>query len=122
MADITWSDVVAVATELATGVSAAFQTMILEYVNETVQASEFGGESSVTFKLARCYLAAHYGYLQKAGALAATGPVTSKSEGGVSLSYASPESGLTDPLLRTNYGESFLSLVRRSPARAGFLT
>lgn len=124
MADLVWNDVVAVAPSLATGVSAEFQTMILGYVNEVVQAKHFGGESSFTFKLARAYLAAHYAYLHtldEEGDVA--GPIVSKSEGGVSISYGGASSGGSGDLLgSSDYGDAFLTLVRRSPARAGFVT
>lgn len=130
MANIVWSDVVAVAPELATGVAAAFQTLILGYVNEVVQASEFGGEESYTYTLARAYLAAHYGKLHKesadGGAAGTSGPVTGMTEGGVSISFATSFGGsnfFSDPSLGlTKYGLTFLGFVRRSPANAGFVT
>lgn len=130
MPAIVWSDVVAVAPSMVTGVSASFQTLILGYVNEVVQASEFGGENSFTFKLARAYLAAHYAYLHTLDSSGAAGdvigPIVSKSEGGVSISYGSSTTsggaGGAGLLGSSDYGDAFMSLVNRSPARAGFLT
>lgn len=122
MADIVWADVLTVAPELATGVSAGFQTLIVAYVNEVVQASEFGGAASTTYTMARAYLAAHYAYLHKQAGSGGIGPVVSKSEGGVSISYANMMSSDGSILGSSSYGQTFRSLVSRSPARAGFLT
>jgi hypothetical protein len=119
---LVWSNVVAVAPELATGVSAAFQTLILGYVNEAVQADEFGGDESYTYVLAMAYLAAHYASLHKIGATGQSGPVTSMSEGGVSVGFANMFSSSGSPIGATSYGQAFLSFLRRSPANAGFVT
>lgn len=122
MADITWTTVIAVAKDLATGVPVEFQDLILAYVNDVVAPAEFGGEASPTFVLARAYLAAHYGAVYKLGGFAQSGQVTSMSEGGVSQSFSASAPSSTSPFGKTAYGESFLSLVRRSPANAGFVT
>lgn len=122
MANIVWSDVIAVAPTLATGVSTGFQTLILGYVNESVQAGEFGGVDSFTYKLARAYLAAHYSSLHKSGEHGAVGPITSQSEGGVSVSFGGASSSGESSLGSTTFGQAFLAFVRRSPANAGFVT
>ena len=120
-APITWTDVTDVASELLTGVTTGGQTKILAYVEAVVAADVFGGEDSPIYTLARAYLAAHYGLLNKQGS-AAQGPVVSQSEGGVSQSFASIVSGGED-FLPTTYGRAFLALVRsRGRARAGFVT
>lgn len=121
MADIIWTDVVAVAPELATDVSADFQTMVLAYVNTVVAPAQFGGEDSIIFKLARAYLAAHYASLFVDGSLGGA-QMTSMSEGGVSASFSVDTAGGENALSSTTYGDTFLTFVRRSPARAGFVT
>lgn len=122
-APITWTDVTDVASELLVGVTSGGQTKILAYVEAAVAPDAFGGEDSPIYVLARAYLAAHYGLLNKQGS-AAQGPVTSQSEGGVSQSFASLIGTSNDIFLgSTTYGRAFLSLVRRSGvARAGFTT
>lgn len=122
MASIVWSDVTDVAPELATGVTAGFQTKILAHVNRVVSTRAFGGEESPTLTLARSYLAAHFASRvgPKRGKV---GPVASQSEGGVSQSFANGAPPSTSELATTSYGQDFLSLVRSSPyARAGFVT
>lgn len=123
MAAILWTDVVAVAPDMATGVSAAFQTLVLSYVNVNVVATEFGGEDNPTYVMARAYLAAHYAALHKAGVNGTAGQRIAQSEGGVSMSFANNSPMGTDPLLdKTTYGQAFRSLSRRSPSVAGFVT
>lgn len=121
MADITWTDVVAVAPKLATGVPNASQTVFLAYANERVVATEFGGENSETFTLARAYLAAHLAAMMQQGAVGQSGPVTAESEGGVSRSYAFVQLSHPSILSSTNYGKMFLTLLGQSPAQAGFV-
>lgn len=121
MADISWSDVVIVAPEMASGVAAPLQELILSYVNSTVAPSEFGGESSPRLKLARSYLAAHYAATSQLQAASPVGNITSMSEGGVSTSFSGSPMASESSLGTTNYGQVFLTFVRRSPARAGFV-
>lgn len=121
MADIVWSDVTDMASELLVGVTIGAQTKILAYVNSTVNPDAFKGDPSATFDLARIYLAAHYAALSKLG-IFAVGPATSKSEGGASISFASLVGPGADPLLgSTSFGRAFLALVRSSPASVGFV-
>jgi hypothetical protein len=123
MAAITWTDVTDVAPAMSTGVPVGFQTKILAYVEEVVNPAAFGGEDSITYLLARSYLAAHYAALYKEGTFGTVGPVTSMSEGGVSQSFASTMPQAESSIGRTNYGDAFLTFVRRSGyARAGFTT
>lgn len=119
MADIDWDDVLAHAAELTT-TSADARIDILGYVNTTLVADEFGGESTASYKLARIYLAAHFASIAGLGAAGAAGPVTQESVGGVSRSYAQPFSSMGTPasLDSTAYGKAYRQLVRRSYARA----
>lgn len=126
MADIVWQDVLDVAAELPTGtppngVPLAAQTKILGFVNERVSPAAFKGPDSFTFTQARAYLAAHFGLLVKRGSTG-VGAVTSKSEGGASISYANLTMPSDQLLGQTIYGQEFLALVQVSPvARAGFV-
>lgn len=126
MADITWQDVIDVAAELPTGtppngVPLAAQTKILGFVNERVNPAAFKGPDSYTFLLARAFLAAHFGLMVKRGSTG-IGAVTSKSEGGASISYANLTMPSAQLLGQTPYGQEYLALVQVSPiARAGFV-
>lgn len=121
MADITWDNVVDVVASLATGVSANAQELILGHVNRVVAADVFGGDDSPTYMLAKAYLAAHYGYLNKTGN-GAQGPTTSRSVGGISEGFANLIGPGVDPMIgSTAYGRAFLSMANHSPARAGFV-
>jgi hypothetical protein len=107
------------APELST-VPTAAQDFILEYVNQALVVDIFGGEGSPKLRLARIYLAAHYGSLFGSGGSGAAGPVTSESAGGLSRSYGFASSFVfnDDALGSTVYGRNYLGLVRTSPARA----
>jgi hypothetical protein len=119
--DIDWDDVVEVAADLANpAIPVEFQTDILDYVNRHVHPGGFNGENSSTYKLARAYLAAHFGLMQKNRGTGGQGPVTSKSEGGVSISYATTFVPGAEDLAETAYGRAFLSFSKRSIFRAGF--
>jgi hypothetical protein len=108
MADIIWTDVVAHAPELSSVPSTA-QTDVLAYANVALNASEFGGTASAAYRLARIYLAAHFGTQVSSGG---AGAVLSESAGGLSVSYGGPPS--SDMLATTGYGALYLALVRRS--------
>ena len=62
--------------------------MILAHVNEDLNPTAFGGEDSVRYMLARCYLAAHLGEITRRNG--GSGAVTSKSIGtsSITLAYA----------------------------------
>lgn len=118
MADIVWADVLAHAPELSVA-SAGAQTDVLAYVNQTLSSAEFGGDTSIIFKLARILLAAHMVTMSLMATGTLTGPVIGESEGQVSRQYWSNSPMGTDPLLdKSTYGQQFRTLVRRSPARA----
>ena len=115
MTAIIWADVTAVASELAS-TAGATQTMILAYVNDALSVDAFGGEDSATLTLARAYLAAH---MATAGARGAPGQVSAESAGGLSRSYAVDAASSGSSYGSTAYGQQYLALVNRSPARAG---
>lgn len=117
MSAIVWSDVVAFAPALAT-TPVAVQDLLLAYVNgEAVSPAQFGGEGSATYRLARLYLAAHLGTTGAMAMSGASGPVTSESAGGLSVSYGTGGAYSSDSELTTTvFGRQFLALVRRSPA------
>jgi len=87
-------------------------------------SAEFFG---ARYELAQILWAAHYalapGTPGSSGAGGAAGPVTSRSEGGVSESYAAPSSGSSSFSASdawwslTKYGLMFASLLRSSPRR-----
>lgn len=119
MAAILWSDVVTVDASLAS-TAVALQTEILAYVHEVVGVHSLGGEESHRLKLARIYLAAHMAVIAKQiGDGQATGPVTSRSIGGISKSWLAPQM-TDDGLQRTGHGSLYLFVVRNAPRTQGF--
>lgn len=109
--------VVDIAAELSV-VDADAQTMILAYVNQALAVDEWGGEDSPTYKLARVYLAAHYGTVTLQGGNGPAGPAISQTVGGITRIYMNNSPVGSDPVMgKTPYGNSFLSLLRRSPAK-----
>lgn len=121
MAAIVWADVTGFAGELATGVSAGAQTLIIDYVNTTLKVCGFGAEDSPKVKLARILLAAHMATLTKRRGNA-VGARTSQSSGGVSESFATLN--LPDwaaMYAATSYGGLYAQLLSGSAFRAGLL-
>jgi hypothetical protein len=113
--DITWDDVIVIASELA-DVAEGAQDIILAYVNGALSVSMF---KPAALKLARIYLAAHIATVTaEDGDGAAIGPVISESVGGISRTYAAI-SAVTrgDGFDATSYGQTFGFLVRTSRAR-----
>lgn len=113
MADITWDNVEAFAPELSS-VDSDAQTDILAYVNDALNVSAFGGESSPFLKLARICLAAHFGSISGLGASGASGPVVRKRLGQAEIEYASGGSYSMTTLGMTTYGQTYLSLVNQT--------
>jgi len=112
MADITWTDVLDIAPELA-AVGAGAQSLYLAHANTALAVEALGGEAAPKLKLARIYLVAH---LATAAALAiggASGPVVSESAGGLSVSYGAAAAATTD-YGSTGYGRSLAALMRTS--------
>lgn len=116
MADITWDDVVALQVSLA-DVSEAAQEMILGYVNEGLNPNAFGGEDSPRYVLARAYLAAHLGEIERRNG---GGNVSSETIGAnsITLAYAAATSG-DEALAATPWGTQYKALVRLSTLRIG---
>lgn len=123
MANITWSDVTAVAPELSTTPVAA-QALLLLWGNKAIAADVFDGPDGDTTKLARCYLVAHAATLgnqaASAGGSGAAGPVTSESIGDLSRSFGAIGGGGGgsggDEYQATGYGRLYWMLVRRDGA------
>lgn len=117
MPAIVWQDVEALQSNLST-VSAAAQMIILAHVNEDLNPSAFGGDGTARYHLARCYLAAHLGELErrKGGG----GQVTSETIGAssITLSYAAAQSA-GDALMQTSWGAQYAVMLRSSPLRIG---
>lgn len=116
--DITWSQVEAFAPELST-VDADAQTDILAFVNTALDANMFGGTSAARYKLAKIYMAAHFGSQGLRGVSGSAGPVTSEAAGGISRSYGF--SGGEDSFETSTYGKMYLALLRTSRARGGMV-
>lgn len=115
---IQWADVEALQSNLSS-VSAAAQMVILAHVNEDLNPGAFGGEGSAKYHLARAYLAAHLGELERRRG-AQAGPVQSKTIGtsSITLAYAAATAG-GDALTSTSWGSQFAELLLASPLRLG---
>lgn len=124
MAVITWPDVEAHASALG-DVPVAAQTDILAHVNTTLCVTEFDGEDGPKTRLARIYLAAHFGSFAvpgDGGAGGVSGPVKKDKVGEIEVDYADAfagtGSGDSSMYRSTSYGRSYLAIVRNSLARA----
>lgn len=118
MAPIAWQDVVDLDATLA-NLAANLQTVILARV-EKLSAAYYGGTDDPRYKLARILLAAHIATPYAAatsGGGGVAGPVTSRSEGGVSESYAVASVSLTGAHSSTAHGRAFDELTRSMPGR-----
>ncbi len=118
MAAIQWSDVEALQSNLST-VAPAAQMIFLAHVNEDLNPAAFGGEDSARYHLARCYLAAHLGELERRRG-SSSGPLQKKTIGtsSITLEYASAHS-TGDALMQTSWGSQYATMVRSSTARIG---
>lgn len=119
MANVVWQDVEALQSNLST-VSVAAQMIFLAHVNEDLNPSAFGGEDSARYHLARCYLAAHLGEIERRRG-GTSGPVQSKTIGtnAITLSYASAMSSSSDVLRSTSWGSMYAEMLAASPLRLG---
>ncbi len=120
MAAITWDDVIDLDANLD-DVAQNLQDVILARV-EKLSASFYGGADDPRYKLARILLAAHIAtpYANAAGGGGGvSGPVTSRTEGGVSESYAVAQMTLNGSHATTAHGRAFDELTRSMPARIG---
>lgn len=115
MADIEWTDVTDLQSNLST-VSAGAQSKILDYVNNGLAAAAFGGEDSPRWTLARCYLAAHLGELERRKG---SQQATSKTIGTSSITLAFAQAQVGDALALTPWGSQYAELLAASPLRLG---
>ncbi len=116
MADIAWSDVIALAPALSV-VASTWQDIIVSYVNDTLSPDIFGGEESAKYKVARVYLAAHMGLIwKKKGEV--TGAVTSDdvSADAMRISYGKVDD-LAKSLDLTFFGKEFQRIQGGTRAR-----
>lgn len=120
--DITKTDVLALAPELVLTDQAWIE--ILTYVNE-VDLTPLGESIAVT-RLARIYLAAHFGTANRqattGGGAAVSGPVTSEAAGGIRRTYATGASSSTSMstvvnMESTMYGQMYMRIIGMSAAR-----
>lgn len=79
----------------------------LEMAELRVDKAYFGE----TYPLALCYIASHVGTLETRGGGDEVGSVSSKSEGGLSVSYSAAGGGTDDDLMQTTYGRMYLNLL-----------
>lgn len=116
MANIVWADVEALQSNLST-VSAAAQMIFLAHVNEDLNPDAFGGEDSAKYHLARCYLAAHLGELERRRGQQ-SGAVQSKTIGtsSITIAYAASQSN-GDALMQTSWGSQYRLMLDASPLR-----
>lgn len=126
MADLVWSDVSDVIDRPPglvpmASVPELVQNAILAYVNDALSANYFGGEESITYKLARVYLAAHIATVTETNAVPA-GPLTGEIEGGLQRTYAVIQNLTNNVHGSTSYGRLYDDLVRSSPGRGGLHT
>lgn len=119
--DIAWTDVVALAPELANPkVAVPAQTYFLSLANQRITPAQFVAEpdgSWSTLELVRAYFVAH---LATMGLLKGRGIVSSESLGAASTSYSMP--AVQYMFSETAYGRMFSVLVRTTGCVAGFTT
>jgi hypothetical protein len=117
---ISWDDVEDLDAHLS-NVAPNLQTIILARV-EKLSSAYYGGIDDPRYKLARMLLAAHIGTPFAYGATGVSGPVTQRTEGGVSESYAVAQAALTGLHASTAHGRAFDELTRSMPGRIGPLS
>jgi hypothetical protein len=105
---ITWSDVTALAPELADK-PVEFQNAILTQVRDEVTDTKWG--SMTRANIAAAWLARHLATVAPRGA-GGYGPLSSISVGGVSKSFAQVSSTDGTSLSSTRYGNEYLRLIK----------
>lgn len=111
MADITWSDVTNHVASLSTLDSNA-QTDILAFVNAQVNYGRLDDEAGPLTKLARVYLAAHFGTVLAGATGGSSGPVMEEKAGELSRKYSDLSNLMGSGLGETSYGRAFQTLVK----------
>lgn len=109
---ITWSDVIAIASELEE-VGDQARAIILAHVNGALNAAVFS--SAASLRLARIYLAAHLGTFSRPDSTGTTSSdVASETVGGITRTYAAIARSAND-LERTTYGVEYRNILRMQP-------
>lgn len=88
----------------------------IEMADAQISREYFGS----SYHLAVALFASHIGSLLSRDDGSEVGSLTSKSEGGISISYSPAGGGTDDDLLATNFGRQFLNL--RNSLRFNLLT
>lgn len=113
MVDVIVNDVIEFAPELR-AVSPVAWARILAYVN---RLTSVGIGDDETTMLARIYLAAHYGTVNKRGRTGAAGPLTSEAVGATRRSFGLVALAAGDASLgATGYGQQYIGLIQSSLA------
>lgn len=123
MAAIVWADVTNLVASLS-AVPPAAQFEILTTVNAVVNAARLGGEDTRKTKVARVYLAAHMGELERRAAADAQGSFTQVAgkqltADGFKLDFTSLTSD--DSLAETTHGRAYMSWIKNSACAVGFV-
>ena len=85
-------------------------TGLIEMAGYVTDAAAF----STTYDYARAMLVCHW--LEMASRMNAVGPISSLSEGSLSISYAGAGSAGDDAYASTSYGQEYLLLQRKIPS------
>jgi hypothetical protein len=105
VASIAWSDVVAIAPQLAT-IPVAAQNAFLAYVNIEIDVVKVGGdlgEDSPRLRMARLYLAAHMGEMWRRKGQ--SGELTSENVGATAIAFTYGARNFDGDVLKTtSYG------------------
>lgn len=121
MADIAWSDVTAIASQLAVvgAVPVAGQTLCVALANGSFDPAYYGGEDNIVYRMARILYAAHFAEIVRRQGQ--SGVVTSETFASQSVTVAYQSKLLLEPLQATPYGEQLMLLQSQRPNRAGFV-
>lgn len=117
MAAITWANVSAIVPSMALVTNVTAQDAFLRFANETVQVGKLDGEEGIKTLLARCFIAAHFGYywINNGDGDTIAGPVIGEATGDVSRQYAMLSNLQAYPFSTTSYGQQYEQIVRLAP-------
>ncbi len=114
-------DVLEFAPELSSIKDPAW-AVILAFVNTLDSSGIGGGDEGPTLRLARIFLAAHYGTISKRSKSGAAGPVTSEAAGAVRRSYGLVALASRDAALgSTTWGQQYQGLLAMTDAHGPVL-